>query len=341
MTTLNTPLSRAQGCLAGQIAGDSLGSLVEFETRAAIEHRYPGGVRLLSNGGTWGTIAGQPTDDSELALALVHSLALLGRYDVEAVAQSYAKWYASGPFDIGSTTGAALSAAAAASAGAGAARAAQGAASRSSQSNGGLMRISPLGIFGTRLIPADLAASARADAALTHPHIVCQDSNVVYTSAIAFAIRTGEPPDRVYAHALEALESNAIVASVGRCVREAASGPPADYQGQQGWVLIALQNAFYQLLHAPNLEEGIVNTVQRGGDTDTNGAIAGALLGAVWGLEAVPAQWIESILSCRPVKGGRDVRRPRPEEYWPVDILTLAGTLLGTGTSQERSGRQA
>ena len=55
-------LSRAQGCLAGQIAGDSLGSLVGFETSASIEHRYPGGVRLLTRGGTWGTIAGQPTE---------------------------------------------------------------------------------------------------------------------------------------------------------------------------------------------------------------------------------------------------------------------------------------
>ena len=74
-------LSRAQGCLAGQIAGDSLGSLVEFQTAAAIERRYPSGVRNLSDGGSWDTIAGQPTDDSELALALARPLALLGKYD--------------------------------------------------------------------------------------------------------------------------------------------------------------------------------------------------------------------------------------------------------------------
>ena len=30
-----------------------------------------------------------------------------------------------------------------------------------------------------------------------------------------------------------------------------------------GWILIALQNAFYQLLHAPSLEEGVVDTVMR------------------------------------------------------------------------------
>src|SRR5947209_11230153 len=56
------------------------------------------------------------------------------------------------------------------------------------------MRISPLGIFGVRLAAADLAACARADASLTHPHPACQDSNAVYTAAVAFAIRTGAPP---------------------------------------------------------------------------------------------------------------------------------------------------
>ena len=70
----------------------------------------------------------------------------------------------------------------------------------------------------------------------------------------------------------------------------------------QGWVKIALQNAFYELLHAPSLEEGVVATVRRGGDTDTNAAIAGALLGAVHGREAVPAQWRSMVLSCRPLR---------------------------------------
>lgn len=94
-------------------------------------------------------------------------------------------------------------------------------------------------------------------------------------------------------------------------MREAESRPPANYQHIQGWVLIALQNAFYQLLHASNLEEGVVDTVRRGGDTDTNAAIAGALLGAVWGLDTVPRQWIDCILSCRPEKDRAGVRQPR------------------------------
>jgi ADP-ribosylglycohydrolase len=103
-----------------------------------------------------------------------------------------------------------------------------------------------------------------------------------------------------------------------------------DYVTNQGWVLIALQNAFYQLLHAPSLEEGIVGTVMAGGDTDTTGAIAGALLGAVHGRQAVPARWVRAIRCCRPVRGTPGMH-PRASTYWPVDVLELAEALLLAG----------
>jgi ADP-ribosylglycohydrolase len=106
-------------------------------------------------------------------------------------------------------------------------------------------------------------------------------------------------------------------------------GPPVCDQGSEGWVKIALQNAFFELLHAESLEAGVVATVRRGGDTDTNAAIAGALLGAVHGREAVPLQWRSMVLSCRPL--APRARRPRPQPYWPVDVLQLAEGLLGAG----------
>ena len=147
-------------------------------------------------------------------------------------------------------------------------------------------------------------------------------------AAIAFAIRTSATPRQMYDYTLSTAAKHGVGGSVTRCLTDAASIPPADYETQQGWVVIALQNAFYQLLHAPNLEEGIVNTVGRGSDTDTNGAIAGALLGSVYRAESVPSQWTECILNCRPRLGAEAVHQPRPEDYWPVDALELAATLL-------------
>jgi ADP-ribosylglycohydrolase len=82
------------------------------------------------------------------------------------------------------------------------------------------------------------------------------------------------------------------------------------------------------LLNAPNLEEGVVDTIMHGGDTDTNAAIAGALLGAVYGRERVPERWIRALLTCRPTPNS-GTKHPRKEEYWPADALELAEKLIG------------
>jgi ADP-ribosyl-[dinitrogen reductase] hydrolase len=111
-------------------------------------------------------------------------------------------------------------------------------------------------------------------------------------------------------------------------IQGAAKGPPVDYVQQQGWVLIAFRNALWQLLHAPTFESGVVDTVMRGGDTDTNAAICGALLGAVYGFDAIPLQWVDRVLNCRPKAGLPGVHRPRPECFWPVDALELVERLV-------------
>src|SRR5207249_6198807 len=97
---------------------------------------------------------------------------------------------------------------------------------------------------------------------------------------------------------------------------------PLDFTRHMGWVLVALQNAFYQVLHAPSLEEGVVDTVMQGGDTDTNAAIAGALLGAVHGRKEVPSRWLQTLLCCRPLPG-TPTAHPQPAEFWPVDVMEL------------------
>ena len=82
-------LNRAQGCLLGQLVGDALGSLVEFQSPEEIRRRYPDGLRELSDGGTWNTIAGQPTDDSEMALLLATMLLERRIYDANAAFDAY------------------------------------------------------------------------------------------------------------------------------------------------------------------------------------------------------------------------------------------------------------
>ena len=96
-------IERAQGCWLGQLAGDSLGALVEFQSDTRIRRDYPDGVRDLRDGGTWSSQAGQPSDDSKLALMLARTLVREGRIDADIVFAAYVHWYKSNPFDIGGT----------------------------------------------------------------------------------------------------------------------------------------------------------------------------------------------------------------------------------------------
>ncbi|MGH9857760.1 MAG: ADP-ribosylglycohydrolase family protein, partial [Acidobacteriota bacterium] len=58
-----------------------------------------------------------------------------------------------------------------------------------------------------------------------------------------------------------------------------------------------------------------------------NAAIAGSLLGAVHGRDAIPQQWRDMVLSCRPHRAA-GAANPRPWCFWPVDLLNLAELLL-------------
>ena len=307
---------RAQGCILGQLAGDSLGSLVEFKDASTIQRLYPNGVRELADGGVWDTLAGQPTDDSEMALALARSLVRIGAFSIDDIRTSYVRWYRSGPFDIGRTTACGL----------------EGEPILESQANGALMRVSPLGIFGWKMEPEALAKLAAEDAALTHPNRICQQVNGLYATAIAEAVREGPTPETLRERMAARAEQWNVDQAVRERIEEAQTRRPPEYSDQMGWVLTAFQNALHELLHAPSLEEGVIETVGCGGDTDTNAAICGALLGAVYGHDAVPRQWMERIVKCRPTAG---TTQPRPEEYWPDDGLRLAEHLLQAGATTQ------
>lgn len=307
-------LRRSQGCLLGQLAGDALGAQVEFESSGSIARTFPDGVRDLRDGGTWNTLAGQPTDDSELALTLARCLLRDGRHDPARVADAYRAWLRSHPFDVGTTTRAGI----------------EGAHIRESRSNGSLMRVSPLAVWAHARSDDEVAEMARAESAITHPNATCRDACAAFCVAIAHALR-GDDARQAYDAACAWADRADADERVRDALARAEQEAPSDMQTNMGLVTLALQNAFHRLLHARDVESALVATVGAGGDTDTNAAIAGALLGATHGREAIPARWRRAVLSCRPLAGATGVARPRPVTYWPVDALVLAERLLFSG----------
>ena len=308
-------IDRAQGCLFGQLIGDALGSLVEFQHPEQIAQTYPDGVRDMHDGGTWNTIAGQPTDDSEMALALARAICETGSYDQNAARSVYVDWLESGPFDAGNTVTSGL----------------RGMLNFDSQANGALMRISPLGIYSVGIDPDLATRYAREDAWITHPHEVTQDANVLLVLTIADAIRHVRDAEIAFHDSVHLVSEHGLAELIRRALEDASNGIKPSFMDHQGWVLIAVQNAWYQLRDATSFEEALVDTVGSGGDTDTNAAICGALLGAVHGLNAIPGRWIDVIENCAPEAGKPGVNRPRPRVYWPNDAADLALRVLETG----------
>jgi len=239
-----------------------------------------------------------------MALTLARAIVHEGSYVRERVLDGYRAWLTSRPVDVGVTTERGL----------------LGLHTTESESNGSLMRVSPIGIWAAG-DPALAARTARDDSTLTHTHETCLESCAAYCAAIAAGV-AGASRDEM----LEVAAAHSKGPAHDAIKRASKGAQPPDFFTHQGWALIALQNAFWCLQHL-DFEEALVQTVGRGGDTDTNAAIAGALLGSFFGRDAIPARWILTVLACRPVSESAALR-PRPMEYWPDDVLELAEALL-------------
>ncbi len=302
--------ARASGCWFGQLVGDALGTLVEGQSAAEIAASHPKGVRDLHDGGAFDLLAGQPTDDTELALSLSWSLLDEADYVEESAASHYVRWFDTEPFGVSPAVEVAVRAAQQASlAGEAVAPAMRAAADATSLQPAPLMRVAPIAIFGVHRGDEWVAQAAMQDAALTHAHPVVQQASAVFAVTLARAIR-GETDARALLtaareHALH-LEAHAALQDA---LRDAEHAPPTDFTDPHG-VCVALQN-----------------------DTDANGVIAGALLGAVHGMHAIPARFRECVDACEPDEDEDDVSRPRPSWLWPTGAEGLALSLLDTGSA--------
>ncbi len=62
-----------------------------------------------------------------------------------------------------------------------------------------------------------------------------------------------------------------------------------------GHTLLALQAGLWAAATPLGFEEALIAVVSAGGDTDTNAAVAGAVLGARYGASAIPQRWLDCI----------------------------------------------
>jgi ADP-ribosyl-[dinitrogen reductase] hydrolase len=279
---------KAAGALLGLAVGDALGAPVEGRSGEELD----GSHTELSGGGPHQLRPGEGTGDTELALRLAGSLVELGGYDAGRTMASYVEWYRSDPPSISDHLRAVL---ASVDGGADAYRATSGVhfAGTATSGNGALARTTPLGIaFAGR--EAALRDATVEDAALTHFDPLAGKVALLHNQVLSWALVAG--PQLVFDQLKnpewldDRIEDVVIPATsgvLGYATLLAREEP--------GAALTSIAIALAAFFNAESFEQGLVWAVNLGGDADTNGAVTGALLGARFGLAAVPPRWLEAL----------------------------------------------
>jgi ADP-ribosylglycohydrolase len=309
-------LSKTLGALLGVHCGDSLGATLEFKPWSQIIRQYPNGLREIVGGGTLKWPIGHATDDTDLTRAVLlayrdyeevkhaGSIQSVEEFDIAKAAAEYSlKWNegdwpgrkkGSRPIDIGNSTRVGLQ------------RykrlrnPAKSGSGIGSAGNGSLMRCIPTGLFASE---EKRQKESIAISEFTHNDPRCTVACAVYNEIVAALVNNKTPQDAVeigktVANTLNCVKvTNAIEEGEKLLLAKIAS---EGLRGEttisaSGYVLNSLKLSIAALLDLRSFEDVLVDVVRIGGDTDTNGAIAGGLLGARDGIEKIPERWLEKL----------------------------------------------
>jgi ADP-ribosyl-[dinitrogen reductase] hydrolase len=266
-------VDRARAALFGVAVGDALGATTEFMTSAQIRGRY-GVLREIVGGGWLKLSPGQVTDDTEMTLCVARGIVRSGRWALGPIADRFAHWLSGDPADVGATCRRGIEEymekgrleAPPDERGAG---------------NGAAMRVAPVALYtlGDEELLSRLAVE---QAHITHHHPLSDAACVSVGTMIQRGL-LGAPLRDLRAGAEELAARHPEFRIEG-------------YDGKSsGYVVDTLRTVFDAFFSTDNFEDCVVKTVNRGGDADTTGSIAGAIAGARYGLAAIPRRWLEAI----------------------------------------------
>jgi ADP-ribosyl-[dinitrogen reductase] hydrolase len=271
------------GCL-GLALGDALGAPFEFLRSRNVPDPVPAFERPWLD-----RPPGSTTDDTAMARNLMRSLAERGAFDPDDLVERHLAWFRGDPPDVGTITGRVLRRVDRGEDASAVARDVwEQRGPEVSAGNGSVMYCAPLGFaYATR--PDDLLELAPALSALTHFDGRCRTAVLAITLAAAALVR-GEGAEVATRSALEAALSREGGEELEYLVEAAGSPRPIDGP-DQGFCLFTAGIALQALVRGGGFEAELRRVVSLGGDTDTNAAVAGALLGARDGERALPQAW--------------------------------------------------
>lgn len=280
---------RYLGSLIGLACGDALGGPVEFQSRTQMDQHFPHGLREFIGGGWLFLAPGEITDDTQMTLDVERSLCAYPAGDMTDLAARFLDWRKSDPKDIGNTTRDAIE------------RLARGVpwheageqtvqhrGPRASAGNGAIMRCAPVALR-FRTDPVRLRTISIDVSRITHAHPQCTWASVAIDQALAALLDDASIPAAIDSAKTD-IEDDAVCLATER-----VSSAHRDEIRAGGYVLDTMGAAFWSLLQTDSFEEALVTAVGLGDDTDTTGAVTGALAGAYYGIEAIPPRWREQV----------------------------------------------
>lgn len=282
---------RAMGAVVGLAAGNALGNGYAFQPPPD-----PGDVTMRA-GGLGHYAVGEWADDTAMAVPLLEALAagqdLMDPAAQARVVERWVSWRASAK-DVAPKIAKVLDAydrALGAESLRRASSALHEASPSASPGNASLMRTAPL-TLGYLDDPIGLAAVARSYSELTHHHPEAGDACVLLNAAQRTAILTGELD---FAAGLAQLPADRMGRWEAR-ITQAEVGIPEDFAIRNGRAVQTLQTAWSTIASVDadgpeHLQLALRRVIALGGDTATAAAITGSLLGARWGVSAIPLEW--------------------------------------------------
>ena len=280
---------KARGVLLGLAVGNLLGLPIEGASQESVRGAFPDGVTEIES-----RERDRPMDD-DLAQAVDLAEALAHDADPMAgLADRLVRWRRENGRGIGIMTSTVIDYLEVGLGVPGAAKAFwQERGSSETQPNGALMRCAPVALKFA-YDPERLIAETTASCAVTHFAPGAQWSCVVVNAAIAMLLR-GQSPNRqdlIFAVSKDGAPAELIAWSLA--IPKAIDQRIAE-ERVSGHTYLCMQAALWCLDTQDNLEEALIRIVGAGGDTDTNAAVAGAVLGARYGASAIPERWLECV----------------------------------------------
>ena len=319
----NGPIERARGLMVGIATGNLLGIVQEGWSKQRVAEWFPEGVREIA------AATGYPDDDDLAQAIIIAEAAERGPLDPDDLGRRFWDWAETNGLGMGGLTshvlelyGGDVPQFLAARGMAGSAREPSGMpimeASRTAWSgsragNGAAMRCAPIAIRW-RDDPLSLVRNSIVSAVPTHWDKRCGWSCALLNLAAAAALRgVSITPDELLDAGVAAIRASlpdlkrygygaSVPESVREAVLEAADAEIAEVRlddDSMGFTLRALVVGLVAFWRASDVEQALSSVIEGGGDTDTNGAVAGALLGARFGLEAIPRRWRDRIAEIR------------------------------------------